>query len=272
MSVMSLALKFLSGPIKGQTRPVRSGMTLGRGDADLVIVDPRLSQKHAEIREDNPGSFLLVDLNSTNGIRLNGKKTASFLLKEGLEFKLGQSQVRVIQSGETSLSPDDEVTQPALPGPPPLDPLVEPSEEPPALGPESHPKKDSTNPEPESWRTYFSGFCQRAQNNVQDRPIELTPFPRVLTMTFKRGLQVGTTWTVGYGPRAAGKSSLDLALYGEDVPDIAFVLEARGENVIFTTDFPELVRHNGKENATGILLPGDRISADSFDVEVDYEP
>jgi DNA-binding response OmpR family regulator len=48
-------------------------LLLGRADdCDLVVADQRVSRHHAQLRRLGDG-FLLVDLNSTNGTRLNGQ-------------------------------------------------------------------------------------------------------------------------------------------------------------------------------------------------------
>lgn len=46
---------------------------VGRGSAcDLVLADLTVSRVHAELRKEDDGSWLLVDLGSLNGTRLNG--------------------------------------------------------------------------------------------------------------------------------------------------------------------------------------------------------
>ena len=50
----------------------RSSMTLGRGaDSDLVLTNPRVSRRHARLTWDG-AQFLLQDLGSKNGTRING--------------------------------------------------------------------------------------------------------------------------------------------------------------------------------------------------------
>ena len=71
------ALRFADG-----TRfPLGDGVvTIGRADdCELVIDDPRVSRRHAEIRPSGP-DYLLVDLGSTNGTLVNGHRVTSHLL------------------------------------------------------------------------------------------------------------------------------------------------------------------------------------------------
>ena len=47
---------------------------LGREGADLVLDDDKVSRKHAEIGLYGPGAYMLRDLASTNGTKLNGRR------------------------------------------------------------------------------------------------------------------------------------------------------------------------------------------------------
>lgn len=48
---------------------------IGRGvDCDLQLPDPTVSQRHAKIWTDESGRVFIADLNSRNGVRLNGKR------------------------------------------------------------------------------------------------------------------------------------------------------------------------------------------------------
>jgi hypothetical protein len=69
-----------------------SGATVGRGrQADVVLNDPNVSRQHAEIRP-RGGSWVLADLGSTNGSRLNGRQIeGSEVLRDGDEIEVGES-------------------------------------------------------------------------------------------------------------------------------------------------------------------------------------
>ena len=47
---------------------------LGRDGADIVLDDDKVSRKHAEIGLYGPGAYMLRDLASTNGTKLNGRR------------------------------------------------------------------------------------------------------------------------------------------------------------------------------------------------------
>jgi hypothetical protein len=69
-----------------------AGATVGRSrQCDVLLDDPNVSRRHAEIRP-RGGSWVLTDLGSTNGSRLNGRKLdGSEVLKPGDEIELGTS-------------------------------------------------------------------------------------------------------------------------------------------------------------------------------------
>jgi hypothetical protein len=69
-----------------------AGASVGRSrQCDVLLDEPNVSRRHAEIRP-RGGSWVLTDLGSTNGSRLNGRKLdGSEVLKPGDEIELGTS-------------------------------------------------------------------------------------------------------------------------------------------------------------------------------------
>jgi Protein of unknown function (DUF3662)/FHA domain len=69
-----------------------AGATLGRSrQCDVVVDDPNVSRKHAEIRP-RGGSWVLSDLGSTNGASINGRRIeGAEVLKPGDEIEIGTS-------------------------------------------------------------------------------------------------------------------------------------------------------------------------------------
>jgi len=72
-----------------------AGATMGRSrQCDVTVDDPNVSRTHAEVRP-RGGSWVLSDLGSTNGSRLNGHRVeGSEVLKPGDEIELGTTIVR----------------------------------------------------------------------------------------------------------------------------------------------------------------------------------
>ena len=68
-------------------------MTIGRSrECDIVIDDPNVSRKHAELRPHGPG-WIVVDLGSTNGVKVNGRRVREAALEPGDEILLGLVQL-----------------------------------------------------------------------------------------------------------------------------------------------------------------------------------
>lgn len=66
---------------------------LGRLDeCDITILDPNVSRRHAEIRPRGDG-FVVVDLGSTNGTRVNGVPVTERELRDGDELQLGNTRI-----------------------------------------------------------------------------------------------------------------------------------------------------------------------------------
>ena len=63
---------------------------LGRSrEADCVIADPNVSRQHAELRRQSTGDWQVVDLGSTNGVKVNGRQVDSARLSPGDEVTIG---------------------------------------------------------------------------------------------------------------------------------------------------------------------------------------
>ena len=72
-------------------RNVLSGsrVVLGRSrEADIVLQDPNVSRRHAELRRDE-GGWQIVDLGSTNGIKVNGRRVNNQPLSPGDQITIG---------------------------------------------------------------------------------------------------------------------------------------------------------------------------------------
>lgn len=62
---------------------------IGRSrDCDLVVDDPNISRRHAELREEGD-SWRIADLGSTNGVKINRRRVDEALLRSGDRITLG---------------------------------------------------------------------------------------------------------------------------------------------------------------------------------------
>jgi predicted component of type VI protein secretion system len=71
----------------------RAREVLGRSkEADIQVSDPNVSRRHAELRREG-SAYWLVDLDSTNGIEVRGKRVKRLKLEDGTRFTIGSTEV-----------------------------------------------------------------------------------------------------------------------------------------------------------------------------------
>ena len=88
--------------MNGRTHAVEGGkVVLGRSkDSDVQVEDANVSRRHAELRREGP-SWWLVDLNSTNGTELNGKRVQRAKLSDGDTITLGATNLVFAKVGQS---------------------------------------------------------------------------------------------------------------------------------------------------------------------------
>jgi Protein of unknown function (DUF3662)/FHA domain len=68
-------------------------VVLGRSkDADVRLADPNASRRHAELRQEG-ATYWLIDLDSTNGVEVNGKRVKRVKLEDGTRFTIGSTEI-----------------------------------------------------------------------------------------------------------------------------------------------------------------------------------
>ncbi len=79
-------------------------VVIGRSkEADVQVNDPNVSRRHAEIRQEG-ATYWLVDLDSTNGVEVRGKRVKRLKLEDGTRFTIGSTELafgRELQPQET---------------------------------------------------------------------------------------------------------------------------------------------------------------------------
>ena len=83
-------------PTAGGSRGGRP-VTIGRlPECEVVLADPNVSRRHAEVRRavDGGGGHLAIDLGSTNGTKVNGVGIHTHRLPHGDEITVGSTQLR----------------------------------------------------------------------------------------------------------------------------------------------------------------------------------
>jgi Ca-activated chloride channel homolog len=88
------ALVGIGGPVAGQTYPLLVENVIGRSSStDVMVPSANLSRRHTRILF-VAGEFVLEDLGSTNGSRVNGSLVHSAKLADGDRIELGDAQFR----------------------------------------------------------------------------------------------------------------------------------------------------------------------------------
>lgn len=90
----------LSGDFKGMVYELTADETMiGRNPTtDITLLDDGISREHAIISYDESagerGEYVVEDLQSTNGTKLNGKRVRSATLVSGDEIRIGSTSFR----------------------------------------------------------------------------------------------------------------------------------------------------------------------------------
>jgi hypothetical protein len=75
-------------------------IVIGRSrDCDVQLADSNVSRRHAELRQEG-ASYWIVDLGSTNGIEVNGKRVKRAKLRSGDTITLGSTDVTFAREAE----------------------------------------------------------------------------------------------------------------------------------------------------------------------------
>ena len=79
----------------GQRHEVaKQRVVIGRSkDADVQVADPNVSRRHAELRQEGT-AYWIVDLDSTNGIEVKGKRVKRLKLEDGTRFTVGSTEIQ----------------------------------------------------------------------------------------------------------------------------------------------------------------------------------
>jgi hypothetical protein len=75
-------------------------VVIGRSrDCDIQLADANVSRRHAELRQEG-ASYWIVDLGSTNGIEVNGKRVKRAKLRSGDTITLGSTELTFARESE----------------------------------------------------------------------------------------------------------------------------------------------------------------------------
>jgi hypothetical protein len=75
-------------------------VVIGRSrDCDIQLADANVSRRHAELRQEGT-SYWIVDLGSTNGLEVNGKRVKRAKLRSGDTITVGSTELTFVREAE----------------------------------------------------------------------------------------------------------------------------------------------------------------------------
>lgn len=228
---MAIFIEITVGANEGTRHKVRNGLTIGRSNANIAIQDPKVSGVHAQFEMDEGGHLVLVDLNSSNGVRVNGHRVKKVMLIPGVTFELGRTQFKVVEA-------EEEVTEEI------------------SL--------------PVTWRSKVRGQLEPAVDVIKTKPAKVQAFSPALKLVFTQGIQADQEIILGYGPRQAGSGSLDIELLDEAAPQKAFEIRPGAGVAELKVLSAGRVTLNNKTMDAEVLKDGDIISVGKSLIKVTY--
>lgn len=180
---MVLFIEVLDGPHQGSRFKIEHGHKIGRNRGEIPLSDEKISGEHAQFELDNKGQYVLIDLDSSNGILLSNRRVRRVAMMPGVTFRLGKTNFLVLAADAPEEAEFARVR---------------------------------------SWRENLVEKLPLdwIQNKmVEGRGV---PFSPALKLRFVQGIQADETLHLGYGPRVAGANSLDIDLRDPEAPDLAF--------------------------------------------------
>ena len=99
--------------VNSEVFAISGGLTnIGRKlDNHIVLNDPRISRNHAQIRIVDK-QYILLDLNSTGGSKVNGRKISKSVLYSGDSISLAGVNIKFVQDAPRMISKSMERTGP----------------------------------------------------------------------------------------------------------------------------------------------------------------
>jgi pSer/pThr/pTyr-binding forkhead associated (FHA) protein len=187
---MGLELKIIDSTdssVIGKVYEIQPGIVIGRAKGNIIIEDDRMSSVHAEIQVNNQGDCFLVDKDSRNGIKVEGKRITKLLLTEGQVFQIGNTVIEAIFN--------------------------------------ANPVKSTSNQELKEKNLFLE--AERLISETSKSSEDFKPpvfFNDPLKLIVIQGLQLNQKWVLDYGPFKFGSGCVGGLLIGKNMPETVFEL------------------------------------------------
>ncbi|MEM7158884.1 MAG: FHA domain-containing protein [Myxococcota bacterium] len=108
---LALRVRVLDGPLRGASHPVSGRLAIGRSNGSHIqLVHDGVSRQHAQITTDDQGRHILVDLDSSNGTFIGGRRIRRQILSPGTVFKIMRVKLVYEPAVEQPVECDDSGT------------------------------------------------------------------------------------------------------------------------------------------------------------------
>jgi hypothetical protein len=216
---MALYLEVSTGDLTNTRYLLSEGLTIGRSGCDINFPDNKISSRHALIEKDTSNQLVMVDLNSSNGLYLNGKKAKRILLAVGVKIQIGKTFFKIVEPVSKDFSP-------ILQAP---------------------------------WKSVLADEVPQLTMVDVPEPFAVRPFSSLVKLTFISGLREGEVEYLGFGPRVFGGTALglDIGEVTDDRPFFQIVPTDTGAQ--FENLNAYYVQFNSKLLSTEKLKTGDQI-------------
>lgn len=219
---MALFIEIVEGAQTGQRFRIASGFRMGRTTGEILINDAKVSSLHAQIEKDNRGYLVLVDRDSSNGLRINGQKVKRIAMMPGVTFQIGKTLLKVVQ----------------------------------LFGEEAVVEEEKT---PSGWKEILKTQVPKLSSSNKSGVSQIQALSPTLQLDFIEGIQAETSLVLGYGPRKLGADVLDIELQEPKSPAVAFEIHPDPQGIRFFTKHPEEVRLNDQAVSSDMLKDGDLV-------------
>lgn len=184
---MALFIEITEGPDTGSRHLIKEGTRIGRSKGEILIKDVKVSGLHAQIEKDQKGQLILVDRDSVNGLRINGKRVPKIAMMPGVKFQLGKTYFLVVELfGDYA-----EI--------------------------EERSKTDVSG-----WKATLNNHFSHVRTINSPANPDLKAFKQPLSLKFIEGVQIDQEFILGYGPRQVGTDVLDIELFEPQAPGLCF--------------------------------------------------
>lgn len=211
---------------------IEEGIQIGRDQGHILLADPKASGLHAQVELDGKGQLILQDLNSTNGLLINGRRVKRIALLPGVSFEIGRTHCKVVELPESEAAAYSRVV---------------------------------------TWRTIVKEkFAQHGAVNRETVASEIQVFTPPVVLNFVKGIQTNDVITLGYGPRILGAQSLDLELLDQEAPAQAFEIRPGPGAAILNNLSASAVTVNNRGVSSTSLNEGDIIAVGNTEIRITY--